>query len=140
MTNPAPNHRRVLTIGLLAAALGVGLACGSSPSNNNSGGNNPAPTTNPAGSAATTQPPAPGGIHGDGVFLVPTEVKPGTYRATVPADSFGCYWERLKGTSGSFDDIIANGNGNPGERMTVTIKSTDKAFHTQDCGDWQKIS
>lgn len=42
----------------------------------------------------------------------------------------------MKGTSGEFDDILANGN--PSGPTTVTIKSSDKAFETQNCGDWQK--
>jgi hypothetical protein len=100
----------------------------------------PPTATTPAAQPTTAKPaPPPPGIHGDGTFLVPSEVRPGRYRATVPADSYGCYWERLKGTSGSFSDIIANGNGEPGARMTVTIGTTDKAFHTEGCGDWAKV-
>jgi hypothetical protein len=100
----------------------------------------PKPTT-PA--AKPTKPAQPAvvavTISGDGTFAVGSQVKPGTYRAAVPADSFGCYWERLKGASGSLDDTIANGLGEPGSQQLVTIKSTDKFFHTERCGTWTKV-
>ena len=38
---------------------------------------------------------------GDGLFLVGSEVAPGSYRAQDPAD---CYWERRSGRSGTSDD------------------------------------
>lgn len=98
-----------------------------------------APT--PAAPAATipAAAPRPPGIYQQGILIVPTEVPPGTYRATVPTDSANCYWARLKGTSGTLDDILANGNGDPGQRVTVTIRASDKAFETTGCGDWIKI-
>lgn len=101
-------------------------------------------TYSPLPSYSTTPPPAPTtttpppGIYDEGVLLVPTEVKPGTYRATVPAGGH-CYWARLKGTSGSFDEIIANGNGGPGSKVTVTVKASDKALEQHGCGTWTKI-
>ena len=48
----------------------------------------------------------------------------------------GCYWERLSGTSGDFDEIIANDFVSDPARLQVTIKPTDYAFHTEDCGNW----
>lgn len=71
-------------------------------------------------------------------LLVPQEIKPGTYRALVPADSY-CYWERLKDTSGSLDAIIANNNVEAGKKATVTISAHDKAFNSRDCGTWVRI-
>ncbi|WP_197522643.1 hypothetical protein, partial [Occultella aeris] len=51
--------------------------------------------------------PAPAPVQfGAGTLRVGTDVAPGTYRASTGADS--CYWERLAGFSGEFDDIIAN--------------------------------
>lgn len=94
------------------------------------------PTTTPPPAPTATQPP---GIYDEGTLLVPSEVKPGTYRATVPQSSSGCYWERLRGTSGQFADIIANGLANPGAKVTVTIRSSDKAFKSEGCGDWTKV-
>jgi hypothetical protein len=75
-----------------------------------------------------------GSLPGSGVFLVGTEVAPGTYRATEPAD---CYWARLSGLSGDFDEIIANGLG--AGSATVTIRASDKAFSSERCGTWQRI-
>jgi multidrug efflux pump subunit AcrA (membrane-fusion protein) len=69
---------------------------------------------------------------GDGTYLIGEEVQPGRYRN----DGSGgfCYWERLSGLSGSFNEIIANGSPN-----IVDIAATDEAFHTEGCGTWQKI-
>jgi hypothetical protein len=83
----------------------------------------------------TAKPPAPkAAITEDGTYLVGKDIKPGTYRAH--ADDL-CYWARLSGTSGDFDDIIADGEG-PGQ-LTVTIKSSDKALETDGCGDWVRL-
>lgn len=73
-----------------------------------------------------------GTIPGDGVYLVGTDFPPGTYRGNV--DSGSCYWARLSGTSGGFEDIIANGNvSGP---TVVTIDDGDVAFETTRCGEW----
>jgi hypothetical protein len=69
---------------------------------------------------------------GDGTYTVGVDIAPGTYR-TVGAPS-DCYWARLSGTSGSFDDIIANDFANGW--AVVTIAPTDKAFKTDGCGTW----
>ncbi|HWD79737.1 MAG TPA: hypothetical protein VG497_12670, partial [Kribbella sp.] len=83
----------------------------------------------------TAPPPGPkAAITEDGVFLVGTDIKPGTYRNGNEAD---CYWARLRSTNGDFDAIITNGNGG---NQVITIKKTDKAFETRSCGSWTKIS
>jgi hypothetical protein len=92
-----------------------------------------------ANDAPTTAKRLPATIVGDGVLLIGEDVKPGRYRATVPADSYICYWARLSSTSGHFRDILANGNGSGGARMTVTIARSDKAFETTGCGVWTKV-
>jgi hypothetical protein len=81
------------------------------------------------------QQAADGSIPGDGVYLVGTEVAPGTYRAASPDD---CYWERRSGLSGEFSDLITNGIG-AGD-ATVTIKASDVAFSAQRCGTWARIN
>ncbi|RZT27800.1 hypothetical protein EV649_1573 [Kribbella sp. VKM Ac-2569] len=82
----------------------------------------------------TAPPPAPkAAITEDGVFLVGTDIKPGTYRNGNEGD---CYWARLKNTEGDLDGINANGNGG---NQVVTIKKTDKAFETRRCGSWARI-
>lgn len=105
----------------------------------------PAASSTPsAAPPTTTTPAAPAGpktSFGDGTWEVgagPGQITPGKYRTTVPADSWNCYWERLKGTSGSFDDIIANDNVDPGTPTVVTIAATDAAFKARGCGTWQK--
>lgn len=82
-------------------------------------------------------PPAPKGpatSFGDGTYLVGTEIAPGTYKT----DNKGgfCYYERLSGVSGSFDDIITNGS--PKGPAIIEIPATDKAFKTSGCGTWVK--
>ena len=82
----------------------------------------------------TAEPPKPkGSISGDGIWLVGTDIRPGTYRG----GGDGCYWARLSGTSGDFDELITNGN--PSGPTVVTIKSSDEAFETQNCGEWERI-
>ena len=72
---------------------------------------------------------------GDGTFLVNKDIAPGTYR-TSNATGY-CYYERLSGTSGTFDDIIANGN--PDGQAIITIAPSDVAFKSARCGSWVKI-
>ena len=68
----------------------------------------------------------------DGTYVVGTEVKAGTYRAL---GGFGtCYWERLNGFGGTFDEIIANGLADG--PTIVTIAKSDKGFSNNDCGFW----
>jgi hypothetical protein len=128
----------LFVIGGIASAVGGG---GSSTGANPTGGaaTTEAGTTPPASTqptAAASPKPAPAApvaaISDDGTFLVPADVKPGTY--TAPKAAFGCYWEREKGTTGEFGDILANENAiGP---TVVTILKTDKAFLTRGCGDW----
>lgn len=73
-------------------------------------------------------------IPGEGVFLVGTDIKPGTYRGNV--DGGQCYFARLG--SADTSDILDNGNFTG--PVVVTIKRSDKAFQTTGCGEWKKIS
>lgn len=103
-------------------------------------GTNPTPTPTAAAKAPTTAAAEPQPAQfGDGQWQVPSQVKPGKYRTTVPDTSVGCYWQRLRGFSGEFDDIIANGLGHPGQQVVVTIAKTDAGFDSQRCGTWVKI-
>lgn len=70
----------------------------------------------------------------NGIHLVGRDINPGTYQA--PGGSL-CYWERLSGTSGEFDDLIANDL--PSGTAIVTISGSDVAFKSEDCGTWTKI-
>jgi hypothetical protein len=91
----------------------------------------PAPTATETRTVKVTPTPKPA-ISANGIWLVGTDIKPGTYRATGHG---GCYWARLSNLSGS--GIIANGLG---ANQIVTISSSDKAFETQDCGDWTRVT
>lgn len=129
------------------AAMGLALAgCGTStdtagdstPPEQTSQTPTEKPTEKPSKTPAPTKENA-STIPGDGTFVVGTDIKAGTYKTAGPADSAipNCYWARLKGTSGAFEDILANGN--TGGPATVTIRSGDAAFETSGCETWQKV-
>ncbi len=71
---------------------------------------------------------------GDGIFIIGTDISPGTYRSS---GSEGCYYSRLRGFSGALGDIIANENTD--SSAVVTIAATDKGFKSSRCGTWTKI-
>lgn len=101
----------------------------------------PAPTVTATKTVtAKPKPPAEPKVAtfpGDGTFVVGDDIKAGTYKTVGPEDEYGCYWARLKGTSGDFEDIIANGNVTG--QTTVTIASSDGAFETTGCKEWKKV-
>jgi hypothetical protein len=80
-------------------------------------------------------PNAPRGPFGSGQFTVGVDVAHGRYFADPQA---GCYWERQRGSSGTFGDIIANKFvGYDASQFIVDILSTDVAFKTDPkCGTW----
>lgn len=71
---------------------------------------------------------------GDGTWVVGEDIEPGVYRNS--GDGSYCYWERLSGLSGEFDDIIANGA--PDGPAVVEIASSDAAFSSQGCDSWSR--
>ena len=79
-------------------------------------------------------PPSEGdsGDFGDGTYQVGSDVQPGTYRTRE--SSSGCYYARLGGFSGEFEDILANGNATG--PAIVTIEPTDAGFESNGCGTW----
>ena len=72
----------------------------------------------------------------DGTYLVGSELAPGSWRNTGPSD--GCYWERLSGFTGDFDQIIANGLSDA--QQIVTIAEGDAGFVSNRCGTWERTS
>ncbi|MEO5724801.1 MAG: hypothetical protein ABIQ39_07505 [Ilumatobacteraceae bacterium] len=70
---------------------------------------------------------------GDGQQIVGQDIQPGVYR-TEGAGGFNCYFQRLKGLSGEFGDIITNGNSTG--PVIVEIAATDVAFDSNGCKDW----
>jgi hypothetical protein len=89
----------------------------------------PAPTTTRKPTA--TRPAAT--VYSDGTYEVGSEIKPGTYKTSGGE----CYWERLKGFSGEFDDIIANDNISGPSRMT--IRPTDQGVTFSGGCEWRKV-
>jgi hypothetical protein len=81
-------------------------------------------------------PPAAAETISDGTYIVGTDIQPGEYRSRTADDL--CYWARLKSTDGGLGSIIANNLSNGGQQI-VTIKRTDKAFETRDCGTWSRV-
>lgn len=76
---------------------------------------------------------------GSGTYLVGVDIAPGQYAATGQYDDYmGCYWERLSGTSGDYDEVLANDYTHSG-RVVVTILPSDYAFFSEDCGPWTRI-
>ncbi len=83
-----------------------------------------APTTTTA-APTTTEPPTP--RLESGVYEVGVDIEPGLLRF----QSFdSCYWERLSGFGGSFDEIITNGNHHYG---VVEILESDAGFSISSC-------
>lgn len=72
---------------------------------------------------------------GDGTWLIGTDIDPGVYEA--PGTSLGCYWERLSGLSGEFDDVSANDLTS--SKSIVEILPADVAFSSEDCGIWTQL-
>jgi hypothetical protein len=60
-------------------------------------------------------------------------VPPGTYRTT--GELSGCYWERAKADG----TIIANNFATAATQITVSIRSSDDLFTSQDCGTWKPV-
>jgi hypothetical protein len=71
---------------------------------------------------------------GDGMYIVGTDIKPGTYKSSGQS---GCYYARLSGFGGTIDDIIANDNTDT--PAIVTISAGDKGFQSNNCGTWTKM-
>jgi putative cell wall-binding protein len=68
----------------------------------------------------------------DGTYKVGDDIPAGTYRTRREPDF--CYWERLAGFSGEFEDIKANSFSS--YNQVVTILPDDAGFRTKDCGIW----
>jgi hypothetical protein len=70
-----------------------------------------------------------------GMWVVGTQLAPGTYRAEN--SGAGCYWQRVSNFTGGFDAIIVNHTANGPGAQLVTIAATDAGFSsTAQCGTW----
>jgi hypothetical protein len=88
-------------------------------------------TSTTSTSTTTTTTTIPGSFI-DGTKVLGVNFTAGRY-ATSTATS--CYWERLRGFSGSSSDIIAN-SITSSKRVIVDVLSTDLGFKTTRCGTW----
>lgn len=97
-----------------------------------------APAAAPVTQTVTAEPPAPQGV-GPGTHVVGSEVQPGTYKTTGPANAWmpSCYYARLSDLTGGLGSV--NDNGLPDGPTTIEILPTDKAFKTSGCAPWVKV-
>lgn len=142
----AANNKGVAISGTVLSGIGLALCIIWTAAFGATVANTPAPTTFPELPAvpqvadvapAAPAAPAPGTIPGAGTFMVGSDIEPGTYKTAGP-DGFGCYYARLKDTSGDFGSII-NNNVSQGP-ATVTISASDGAFETSGCQTWTKVN
>ncbi|MCZ2525383.1 hypothetical protein [Streptomyces sp. HB2AG] len=142
-------------VGLVALFVGVGIGSGGETADASAGGGGrprpavtttvtetaeaePAPTVTKTVTAKPKKTEKEGpasSFAGDGEYLVGKDIAPGTYR-TAGADSFGCYWARLKDASGELGAIIANNNLEGPGHVTV---NKGEYFETKGCRDWKKV-
>ena len=99
------------------------------------------PTSTPAPTATPTATPTPKLSLDPGTYKVGTDIQPDIYVGRTGTGAFdSCYWARLSGATGDFDEIIANGT--PVGQFYVEIKATDAYFQTgceiTPIGDWPK--
>lgn len=81
----------------------------------------------------------PNTIPGEGNFRVgSSDVQPGTYISQPAVAGQVCVWSRSTDSSGSADAVIDQGV--EGGLVRVTIESTDVAFSSSGCQDWQRLS
>ncbi|MET9313799.1 hypothetical protein ABZX12_18460 [Kribbella sp. NPDC003505] len=89
----------------------------------------------PARNAPEYSPPLPDQLAGDGMWIVGKQMKPGVYQSDA---GVSCYWERLAGLSGTYEDLLDNGGFRRGPKL-VEVRATDFAFTSQGCGLWVMV-
>lgn len=80
-------------------------------------------------------PPVPDTVTGDGMWIVGKQIKAGVYQS---AAGVSCYWERLAGLSGTYEDLLDNGGYRKGQQL-VEVLASDFAFTSQGCGQWVMV-
>lgn len=68
---------------------------------------------------------------GDGVYLVGTDIQPGTYKS---AGGDGCYWSR----NSKSGDILGNDLGDG--PTVVVVNASDFSLSVRDCAEFRKFS
>jgi hypothetical protein len=80
---------------------------------------------------------APAAAGSAGILAVGKDIEPGTWSGTAVGN---CYWARLSGFSGEFNDILANDNIDPGERFVIDVLPGDAGLELgSDCGQLSRI-
>ena len=94
----------------------------------------PVPTFTPEPTSAPTSTPTPKAGLGPGTYQVGIDIQPGIYAGKPGTGILDlCYWERLRGISGEFSDIIANNILSAVGQIYVEILPTDKYFKVDYC-------
>lgn len=131
-----------LVVGLLIGSAGAGGAKTTSASPTEGSTETVTVTATAGGKAARKVHPAPATsttttatFDGDGTYLIPADIKPGTYRSGKP--DINCYWARLSDPSGGLRAIIANNNS--AGPSVVTVKATDKALQVTGCAPFTRV-
>jgi hypothetical protein len=93
-----------------------------------------ATTTTPA---ATTTSSLPEPAFGSGTHIVGEDIQPGIYETGIVTELLGCEWQRLSGTSGAPDEVLATGQ--VANHDVVEILADDAAFDT-NCEAWYELS
>ena len=94
-------------------------------------------STVPAATPNTTAAAAPSGptAFATGLQIVGVDVQPGRYTARMgPGES--CHWQRLSGTTGAAEDVVAEFFAFESAQVIVDILADDVAFTSDLCADW----
>jgi hypothetical protein len=91
--------------------------------------------TTTTAAATTTSLPEP--AFGSGTHIVGQDVQPGIYETGIVTGLVGCQWERLSGTSGAPEEVIAAGE--VATHDVVEILADDDAFDT-NCDAWYELT
>ena len=118
--------------GIIALIIFIPFCAGLVGISTNSSRSSSATTNSPQASSASSAPSTSKFVtFGSGTKVVGKDIQPST---RTRHDSSGCYFARLKGFSGSVDDILANDNTDA--RVVVTILPTDAGFQSSNCDTW----
>ncbi|MDQ3146654.1 MAG: hypothetical protein M3R01_06915 [Actinomycetota bacterium] len=94
------------------------------------------PTTAPPPSTTTAPAPPPeraARTFGEGLFVIGEDIEPGVYVSSGEL----CFWERLSGTGGAADELIAT-DSTTGQSL-VEIGAGDRAFNSSGCAPWAPL-
>lgn len=120
--------------------LGIGAAAFATPATDAASSNQPAAVATTPTKSGNPRPsvgaekPTKIKKWGNGLYEVGSDIKPGKYKSS---GGDLCYWARLSSLDGQYSSIIAN-SASTGPQVVV-IKSTDKGFKTQSCGEWVAV-